>query len=431
MKTLESLARSFAESHPESAARALERLDAGEAARVLAALPAGAAVGVIDRLAPHAAGAVLALLSPEQVRALLESMPPKQAASALRHLEEAKRGEAIAGMPEQAARRLQELLRYPPETAGGMMEPQVVAIPNDLSVQEAISLLRKAPRQSLHYLYVTDREGRLAGVLGMRDLLLAAPRDPVEPLVRREVKSVRADMDREEVAGLMRELRYLALPVVTEEGRLLGVVKHDDALAAVQDEAFEDLQRMVGAGGDERALTPVPQAVRRRLPWLLVNLGTAFLASWVIGLFEHAIAQVAALAILMPIVAGQGGNTGAQTLAVLIRGIAVREIVPGIVWRILLKETLVGFANGLAIAAVTAGAVWAWKGSAGLALVIGLAMVVNMTAATLSGAAIPLVLHALKRDPAQSSSIFMTTVTDIVGFASFLGFALAFMPLLK
>ncbi len=431
MKTLESLVRSFAESHPESAARALERLDAGEAARVLGALPAAAAVGVIERLAPHAAGAILAGFGAEQVRGLLESMPPRQAASVLRHLEEAKRGEALSGMPDQAARRLQELLRYPPETAGGMMEPQVVSIPIDLTVQEAISLLRKAPRQSLHYLYVTDREGRLAGVLGMRDLLLAAPRDPVEPLVRREVRSVRAGMDREEVGAVMRELRYLALPVVDEEGRLLGVVRHEEVLTAVQEEAFEDLQLMVGAGGDERALSPVTLAVRKRLPWLLVNLATAFLASWVISLFEHALAAVAALAVLMPIVAGQGGNTGAQTLAVLIRGLAVREIVPGVVWKILLKELAAGFVNGLAVAVVTAGAVWVWYGKAGLALVIGLAMVVNMTAAALSGAAIPLALHALKRDPAQSSSIFMTTVTDVVGFAAFLGFALVFMPMLR
>lgn len=427
MKALEALVKAFAESHPESAARALERLEAAEAARTLGNLPAGVAGSVIERLAPHAAGAILSQFTPEQTRALLEAMPPKQASAVLQHIEETKRGAALAGMPEQAAKRLQELLKYAPETAGGMMEPQVVSIPIDVTVQEAITLLRKAPRQSLHYLYVTDRDGKLVGVLGMRDLLLAGSRDKVEPLVRREIKSVRAAMDREEVAALMRELRYMALPVVDEENRLLGVVKHDQVLSAVQEEAFEDLQKLVGAGGDERALAPVGLAVRKRLPWLMVNLATAFLAAGVVGLFEHAIAKVTALAVLLPIVAGQGGNTGSQALAVIIRGLAVKEVVPGAVWKILFKEFAAGFLNGLAVAAVTSLAVWAWYASPALALVIGLAMVVNMVAAALSGAAIPLVLHALGRDPAQSSSIFMTTVTDVVGFAAFLGFALLFM----
>jgi len=427
MNTLEALVRSFAEAHPESAAHALERLDPGEASKVLGELPASVVGPVVERLAPHAAGAILSRFTPEQTRAFLEAMPPKQAAAVLHHVEESKRGEALAGMPEQAARRLQELLKYPPETAGGMMDPQVVSLPIDLTVQEAISLLRKAPRQSLHYLYVTDRDYKLAGVLGMRELLLAAPRDRIEPLVRREIKSVRATMDREEVAALMREHRFFALPVVDADQRLMGIVKHDEVLAAVQEEAFEDLQKMVGAGGDERALAPASVAVKKRLGWLLVNLATAFLASWVISLFEHAIAKVAALAVLMPIVAGQGGNTGAQALAVVIRGLAVREIVPRAVWKILFKELAAGFLNGFAVAIVTAGAVLAWYGKPALAAVIGMAMVVNMMAASLSGAAIPLVLHALGRDPAQSSSIFMTTVTDVVGFAAFLGFALLFM----
>lgn len=428
MKPLETLVKSFAESHPESAARALERLDAAEASKVLEGLPAGVVGPVIERLASHSAGAILSHFTPDQTRSLLEAMSPKQASAVLHHIEESKRGEALAGMPEQAARRLQELLKYKPEVAGGMMEPQVVSIPIDVTVQEAITLLRKAPRQSLHYLYVTDRDGRLSGVLGMRDLLLAGSRDKIEPLVRREVKSVLATMDRAEVAAVMREHRYVALPVVDTENRLLGVVKHDQVLSAVQEEAFEDLQKMVGAGGDERALAPYSDAVRKRLPWLMVNLATAFLAAWVVGLFEDAIAKVTALAVLLPIVAGQGGNTGAQTLAVIIRGLAVKEIVSGATWKILFKELAAGFVNGVAVAVVTALGVLAWYRKPALAFVIGLSMVVNMVAAALSGAAIPLVLHATGRDPAQSSSIFMTTVTDVVGFAAFLGCALVFMP---
>ncbi len=313
------------------------------------------------------------------------------------------------------------------KTAAGMMEGDVVSIPIGDTVQGAIELLRHAPRQALHYLYVTDAERRLAGVLGMRDLLLAEPGDPVEPLVRRGVTTVRPETASEEVAAVMQKSRYLALPVVDGEGRLQGVVRHDRVLGSVQEEAFEDLRRMVGAGGDERALAPLSDAVRKRLGWLLVNLATAFLASAVIAQFEPALAKVAALSVLMTVVAGQGGNTGAQTLAVVIRGLAVKEILPGTAWRLLLKELAAGFVNGVAVAGVTGGVVYLWFGQPWLALVIGMAMVVNMTAATLAGAAIPFALHALGRDPAQSSSIFMTTVTDVVGFASFLGFALLFM----
>ncbi len=426
-KPLEALVRSFAETHPETAARALERLEGSEAARVLAALPSPVAARVVERLAPHSAGGILTRLTPEETRRLLEAMTARQLVAVLQQVEAERRESMLAALPEESARQIRGLLEYPGDTAGGMMDPQVVSVPIDLSVQEAVSLLRKAPRESLHYLYVTDRERKLQGVLGMRDLLLASPRDPLEPLVRRDVTSVPASLDREEVASVMRQRKFLALPVVDAGGRLLGVVKHDEVIDAVQEEAFEDLQKMVGAGGDERALAPVGQAVRKRLPWLVVNLGTAFLASAVIALFEGAIARVAALAVLMPIVAGQGGNTGAQALAVVIRALALREITPGAGWRIFGKELLTGLVNGLAVAVLTGAAVWVWHGKAALAGVIALAMVVNMTAACLAGAAIPLALHACGRDPAQSSSIFMTTVTDIVGFASFLGFALLFM----
>lgn len=228
------------------------------------------------------------------------------------------------------------------------------------------------------------------------------------------------------------------MPVVNFEGRLVGVVRHDQVLKTVQDEAFEDLQRLVGAGAEERALSPIRTVVRSRLPWLLVNLATAFLAAAVVGMFEGVIAKVAALAVLLPVVAGQGGNTGSQSLAVVMRGLALREIIPGVKRRVLLKETVAALINGVVIAAVTAAAVFGWRRLAGdsmqlcggLALVIGLAMIVNMAIAAMAGAAIPLLLKAVGRDPAQSSAIFLTTVTDIVGFGSFLGFAVVLLTFL-
>lgn len=426
----ELLLRSLAERHPEDTARVLEGLEAAEAARLLERLPARTVGQVIEWLAPHAAGRILSSLGSERTHTLLAQVTPRQAAAILQHLEPDQREAALAQMPGGTAQQLRDLIAYPSESAGGMMDPQVSAVSIDLTVGEAITALRKAPRRTLYYLYVTGRDGKLAGVLNMRELLLAGPRDRIEDLVHRDVAAVEAGADREAVADLMRSRGFIALPVVDAEGRLLGVVKHEDVLEAVEQAAFEDVQKMVGAGADERALSPVSTVVAKRLPWLYVNLATAFAAAAVVGLFEATIERVTALAVLMPIVAGQGGNTGAQALAVMIRGLALRELGPGSARRVVAKELAGGLLNGLAVAAVTAGAVWLWDGRAALALVIGLAMLVNMTAAGFFGAAIPLVLAALGRDPAQSSSIFLTTVTDCVGFAAFLGFASFFLPLL-
>ncbi len=430
VSAMESLVRTFAASHPADAARALEALDPKEAARLLARLPSRAAGGVTERLAPEAAGVILTRIGPDGTRELLEGLAPRQAAAILHHLEDAVREATLQGIAPDRTRALQSLLQYPPDTAGGMMDPHITSIRLDLSVGEAIAALRRARRNTLYYLYVTDRDGKLVGVLNMRELLLASPRDPIEPLVRRELVTVPATLSREEVVALIHERRFVALPVVDGEGYLLGVVKPDEILGALQEEAFGDLQKMVGAGEDERALSSVSVVIRKRLPWLYVNLVTAFVAAAVVGLFESTIEKVTALAVLLPVVAGQGGNTGAQSLAVVMRGIALRELVPGTTRRLIRKEVVGAFVNGAAVAIGTGLAVWLWDGRLGLVLVITLAMVVNMTAAGLSGAAIPLILRAVGRDPAQSASIFLTTVTDVVGFAAFLGFAVAFMPML-
>ena len=430
MDTANLLVRQFVESHPRDAAQALEQLDLDEAVGIVKKLPSRGVGLLLERLAPHIAAAILQNLDPARVRELLENMPPRTASKVLQHLEQSSREEALSKLPDRVARQLRDLMNYSPDTAGGMMEPRVAAIPMELTVKAATAYLRKAPRQSLFYLYVTDSDGKLAGVLNMRELMLAPPQDKIESLVHREILSVPETMTREEVITLIRRHRFLALPVVDSDGRLVGVIKHDEALRAGQLEAFEDLQKMFGAGGDERALSPVSTVVKRRLPWLYVNLLTAFLAATVVGAFEGTIQKVTALAVLLPIVSGQGGNTGAQALAVVMRGLALREIISGAAKRVIVKEVLAGLFNGIAVAVGTAGAVWLWSKNYGLALVIFLSMIVNMVAAGLSGATIPLILKALNRDPAQSSSIFLTTVTDCVGFASFLGFAVIFMPLL-
>ncbi len=435
MKPIESLLRTFLELHPEDAARAFETLDPSERARIFKMLPPRVAVTLLERISPHAATPLITKLDAARAGELLRAMPPRAASLIFHQLDVAHREQLLSALPENVSRSILELARYPIDTAGGIMEPRVASLAIDFTVQQAISAIRQTPGAALPYLYVTDRSGRLCGVINMRDLLLAAPRDSIQPIVKRNVVSIPDTMDGNEVVRLMREHRFLALPVVDIEGRLIGVVKHAEALQAGQDAAFQDLQRIVGAGADERALSPVSMVVRSRLPWLYVNLLTAFMAAAVVGVFEDLIAQVAALAVLLPVVAGQGGNTGSQSLAVVMRGLSLREIIPGDNKRVVGKELAGGIINGVAVAVVTAAVVFAWRSVAGdavhaafgLALVIGLAMVVNMAAASLSGAVIPLFLKAVGRDPAQSAAIFLTTVTDIVGFASFLGFATMFM----
>ncbi len=431
MKPLESLLHSFVELHPENAARAFESLDIDEAVRLFSTLPEKVAANLAARLIPSTAGPVFERLEPAHALRLLCELAPRSASAIVHHLDNDVRQRMLEQLPPETARQLNELYAYPAETAGAMMEPRVVTFPIDLTVEQATAAIRKARRDALHYLYVTKRDGTLAGVLNMRDLLLGEPDAKIEPMVRRNVLSIPETMPSGEVVAMMQERRFLALPVVDMDGRLLGVVKQDEALETSRREAFQDLQIMVGVGGDERALSPVSVVVKRRLPWLIVNLVTAFMAAAVVAVFEDTIAKIAALAVLLPIVSGQGGNSGAQSLAIVMRGLALREILDGTRNRVIIKEVTAGLFNGIAVAVVTAVAVYFWKWNVGLSLVILLAMIVNMVAASLAGAVIPMILKALGRDPAQSASIFLTTVTDIVGFASFLGFAVLFMRMLE
>jgi magnesium transporter len=278
--------------------------------------------------------------------------------------------------------------------------------------------------------FVVGADGRLAGAVSLQELALARADEEVGGLVRGPAPRVAATAGREEIVETMQGGRIASLAVVDYEERLLGVLRHATLVEAAEREASADIQSMVGASREERALSPVGFAVRKRLPWLQINLATAFLASAVVGLFEETIEKVTALAILLPVVAGQSGNSGAQALAVTMRGLVLREIRARSWPKVMRKELAVGALNGLAVALVCAGAVYLWSGSPGLSAVIGSSMVLAMIVAGLAGAAIPTVLSALGQDPAQSSSIILTTVTDVAGFLAFLGLARLFSAML-
>jgi magnesium transporter len=269
---------------------------------------------------------------------------------------------------------------------------------------------------------VVDGEGRLAGAVSPQDAAMAPLSESVGRLATPR-SSVMAVATRAEVAEYLEGKGETSLPVVDVNDRLVGVIRPATLLSMAQEEAGADIQMMVGASRDERAFSKVAFAVRKRLPWLHINLATAFLAAAVVGLFEETIAQFTALAVLLPVVAGQSGNTGAQALAVTMRGLTLREVRPRHWLRIAFKEGRVAFINGCAVALTTAAGVFLWSQSPGLALVIGTSMVISMLSAGLAGALIPIVLTVSGQDPAQASSIILTTVTDVIGFFSFLGLA--------
>ncbi|MEO6035510.1 MAG: magnesium transporter, partial [Verrucomicrobiota bacterium] len=404
--------------HPADLADRLQRLPPDEARDILIRLPSALGAAAIAELEPEQSIELLSKFSAEQVTQFLEEMPAKEAADIAGDLNLEQRTEALADLPPEKSAQVSALLRYPEDTAGGIMSDRFIALRADQTIQECQQMLRalaETETPDVSYLYVTDARKKFLGVISLRDLVFRRPERRVEEIMNRSAATVRVDADQEEIARQFEHYHYLGLPVLDLEGRLVGVVRANDVIQVAQDEATEDMQLMVGLSGEERALTPWHRSIRTRLPWLCVNLGTAFLAAATVGIFENTIARWTVLAIFLPIVAGQGGNAGAQTLTVIIRDLALGELSRGDGRKALMKELFLGVANGLAIGLIVGVVSYLWKGQAILGLVVGLAMLLNMVAAALSGVLIPFGLKAFKIDPALASSIFLTTVTDVAG----------------
>jgi magnesium transporter len=423
---LRMLARRFAQVDPDGAARVLHDVDPLASASFLAAGPPAAAAAVIERLGPDVGGEVFAALVPPVSQQVLRGLGPTVSAQLLQRLGDAERESLLESLPATDASELRAFLTYPEGSAGRSMDPRVRIYRADARAGDVVPRLRFERRRSDLAVLVADAGGRLVGAAAVADIALAPPDTRLRDLAVTTVAPVAAFASRDEVARMLDGHPVLGVPVVDLDGRPLGIIRQPDLVDIAEQDASADVQSMVGASREERALSRVSFAVRKRLPWLQINLLTAFLAASVVGLFEATIAQFTALAVLLPVVAGQSGNTGAQSLAVTMRGLALREIGLRQGLRVTLKEASVGILNGIAVSAVTMIGVYAWSGSVGLCVVIGLAMVISMAIAGVAGAAVPLALHAARQDPAQSSSIVLTTVTDVVGFFSFLGLASLF-----
>ncbi len=418
------------ESFPDGAALVLEQAPVAEIVPFLERQTAERTAAVLRRLTPDRAARILAALGDARTRSLLRALEPNRAAHLLARLDLEERDACLATVGPDLAAELRDLAGYPHDSAGGLMDPRITTFRPDATVRDVVRRLRTFRRRRVQDVFVVDIEDHLLGSVSLEEVVLAPSGTPLELIMRSPTPSVQATSSQTEVLAELERHRIGSLPVVDFDGRVVGVLRQDELLTAAQDRATADAVTMVGASRDERALSPPLFAVRKRLPWLLVNLLTAFLAASVVGLFEETIAAFTALAVLLPVVAGQSGNTGAQALAVTMRGLALREVRVRQWLPVALKEVAAGAGNGLAVALATSTAVFFWSGSAGLAFVIGISMVISMTLAGLSGATIPMILTALRQDPAQSSSIILTTVTDVAGFFSFLGIATALSRML-
>ncbi|GIW48088.1 MAG: magnesium transporter MgtE [Deltaproteobacteria bacterium] len=426
------LVNKFFEYDPEVAAHILETMDEEEAVEILKALPPSLSAQIFRYLEVHYAAKLLKEAPPDTFKEIVSRLEPQNGAAIFRNIPDDIRKKLLEHLPEKTRRQIRELLIYPRDSVGSIMSTDFLALHTDIKVKDAIEKIRSMAhtKSPASYVYIIDSDNHLVGVLNMRDLLLADENATLESVMIKDVFSLNAFTDREEAANEVARRRFFAAPVVDNENHLLGIVKADQLINQIQDEATEDIQKMFGAGGDERISSPISFSLKKRLPWLHINLATAFLAASVVNLFEDIIAKITVLAVFLPIVAGQGGNAGSQSLAVVMRGLIMREISTKEIKRLVFRETKIGILNGVATGTVTALISWLWKGNAILGLVIGLAMVVNLAIAGLAGALIPVSMKAIGLDPAQSSSIILTTITDVVGFFAFLGLAVMFQGLL-
>ena len=420
---IRALDRRFLLDHPWEAAQEVEVLDPESVAAELANQPATALVPLFRRLAPATAGRVLEALPRTLALSLLSELLPTEAVLILGTLQEESRNSLTEALDPAIRGEIHELMSYPPDSAGRLMDTRIELFRTAMTARQALDVLRRSRTRTTRSLFLVDDENRLVAKVGIQDVAVADADERLERLARPVAASVHPLAPLEDVVEIVESRRLADLPVTDLDGRLVGVIYHSSLIQTMQEDLSADIQMMSGASPDERALSPALFAVRKRLPWLQINLLTAFLAAAVVGLFESMIAKYTALAVLLPVVAGQSGNSGAQALAVTMRGLVLREITPRQWLGVTIKEAGVGLVNGLAIAVTCGIGVYFWSRSTGLVLVIMLSMVLAMVIAGLAGAIVPIVLKRLGQDPAQSSSIILTTVTDVAGFFSFLGIA--------
>lgn len=418
----------------ESAAALIRVLHPADQADALAALSTDERRRLLDRIDSAALSVILEFLTPEELEHVAPDVELERLAEALDDAPAHRAADVLQAIPEDAAsvvldqlpqaELIEPLLHHDDQSAGGIMAPEIVTLAPHASAQQAIAHLRAAPTPTVRDLvYVVDHIGQLLGSVHLHDLIIAPPAAPLRDLMSDAGPSVTTDTHQEEALQTLQRYGLHALPVVDQSGRLVGVTTADDLLNIAQQEATSDMFRMVGLV-DEQALTaPIDVAVRRRLPWLLFNLLTAFAAAAVVAAFEGTLARVAALAIFLPIIAGQGGNAGMQVTTLTVRAMALGEFDRHFHRTVLPREIAIGVVTGIALGLLVGAIGWVWQDNPWLGVAVGAAMLATMIVSGLSGLLIPVLLRRTGADPALAAGIFVTTVTDVLGFLFFLGLA--------
>jgi magnesium transporter len=419
LKRTEDRVEVFDELDVEDQAEILPRLDPGDAAEILAELDEEDQADIAERV------------SDTSLSDILDEMEPDDAADVIGDLPEDRQERVLSQMEE--ADDVRPLLIHPEDSAGGIMTTSFLTLRPLMTAEDAIQALRSwHPGDEMpYYLFVVDRDRRLVGIVSLRMLITAAPDTLIGSVMNSDVITVPVGTDQEECARLLKKYGFLALPVVDAEGRLVGVITVDDLVDVIEEEAAQDAFRLAGVSEEESVWSPITTSLKRRVPWLAVNLGTAFLAAWVFGLFESTNAQLAWFAALPSIVAGQGGNAATQRITILVRGLATGEVDVRNAWEVIFKEMWIGLLQGLLLAVLVGGGVALWKGNTVAGLVIAAAMIGNMVVAGLAGTSIPFLLKKIKVDPALASAVIVTTFTDCCGFLFAWGMATMMLSYLR
>jgi magnesium transporter len=414
----------FVDLHPADQGEVLVALSSEPRAVLLGALTPGSTAEVLEHLEPDEAAQVVEELRGSELSTILDEASPDVAADVLKQMPLEQSEEVLGTMAESED--VISLLRYPDETAGGLMTTDFPSVREDITAANALDLLRIRGSivEDMGALFIVNSDGMLTGSLSVTRLALARPSTIISDVMEQEVISVPVGADQEECARLMERYNLNYLPVVHGDQRLVGLILVEDVVDVLQEEATEDMYRMTGMGG-ERLFGPLKNSLTRRLPWLYINLATTILAALVISAFESTIAQLVTLAVFLPVVAGQGGIGGTQTLTLVVRSLALGEIFGDRGKRILIRELYLGLINGLLLGIVVGLVAWLWKDNPMLGLILGIAMTGNMLIAGLTGAAVPLLMRRFGMDPAVASAVFVTTITDVAGFLMFLGLAAA------
>ena len=422
----------FSNLHAADIAELIDNLDEEDRLRLFSLLEVDKASEVILELSDTSREQLIEDLSNEELTDIIEEMDSDDAADLIAELSDDQAKAVLDAIEPDDSEEVKELLKYPEDSAGGIMQSELVSVRRSATINDAFQAVAVAKDEieNIYDIFVVEDDNRLIGAVPLQRLITTKRFTPVVDLIDHDIVSVTVDMDQEEVARLFKKYDLVSVPVIDAEKRLLGRITIDDVMDTVDEETSEDIYRIAGLGEDDTVFNTPAESVKKRLPWLFLNLIMALASVLVIGFFEDTIRFMVVLAFFMPVVAGLGGNAGSQSLTLIVRGMALGEVTFENAKRVLFRQLAVGIANGVAIGAVIGFIAWLWKGIPVLGLILGLAMIISVFVGTFVGALIPLALKRLRLDPALGSHIFLTAFTDAFGFLSFLGLATLFFKLM-